>query len=32
MHGLGMFVDTKGISWKGQFYNGSGPGLHALVV
>ncbi|KAJ1637222.1 hypothetical protein T492DRAFT_609678 [Pavlovales sp. CCMP2436] len=32
MHGAGMFVDKKGIIWKGQFYNGSGPGLSALVV
>lgn len=32
MHGAGVFVDTKGIQWKGQFYNGTGPGLNALVV
>jgi hypothetical protein len=32
MHGSGVFFDTKGVSWEGQFYNGTGPGLNALVV
>lgn len=32
MHGNGVYVDTKNVPWKGQFYNGTGPGLHALVV
>lgn len=32
MHGDGVFVDTKGVRWTGQYYNGTGPGLSALVV
>eukprot|EP00798_Chlamydomonas_sp_ICE-L_P030534 gene30534-35563_t len=27
MHGLGVYTDTSGHKWEGQFYNGSGPGL-----
>ena len=30
MHGAGTFTDMEGRHWKGQFYNGQGPGLHTL--
>ncbi len=33
MHGQGTFTDTQGVTWKGKFYNGTGPGLgHGTVV
>jgi hypothetical protein len=27
MHGQGCLTDAEGHQWRGQFYNGSGPGL-----
>ncbi|KAJ1493957.1 hypothetical protein T484DRAFT_1928414 [Baffinella frigidus] len=32
MHGAGCFVDPEGREWKGEFYNGQGPGLHTLPL
>jgi hypothetical protein len=32
MHGKGSFVDVDGREWKGEFYNGQGPGLHTLPL
>ena len=31
MHGKGEYIDAKGVSWNGRFYNGVGPGLSAAV-